>query len=858
VTNNKLAKWSVWLGLILLLWPLSVRAQTTPLSDLDALRYIASQPDLIAAFGADAAKGRSHYETWGIKEGRKITFEPLNYTASHPDLMAAFGIDETKAATHYIQWGFKEGRKTTFNPLNYIASQPDLISAFGADAAKGARHYIQNGYAEKRQITFDPARYMASHPDLIQAFAGDETKGAMHYIQWGYKEKRQTTFSDLDALQYVASFADLIQSIGSDVITAIGHYVTSGYNAGRRITFEALAYIASHGDLINAFGTDALAGVKHYLNWGYKEGRQVVFDALGYLSRHTDLQQAFGSDTVAATKHYINWGYKEGRGYSFTVSVSITGAGSVSKTTQYVNPGEKAAFRFLPEKGFFIDSVRGCSGVLNNSTYTTGPINASCVVSVRFERDIPVLVRIPDPVDYYKSLCVTANIFFVIPARLNQDNTSDFIVHYWCQAAGGNGSVLTTPTPDALVALVSQSDGSYKVDNERVFGERIYKLGGAARKYVSGDINGDGRADFAFAMNWEDGRLAKDPLTNATQLSVLLSTGDFGYRAVRLGKPNWNHAVEIVRNETSVDIVTAGFVCCENVQAFRYQIGTFRDVSSEYVTDNSSWASAFRAINDQRTGVAGQVVGVTNRQLAGASGLREIGIQFLERARTGWSVLSEFWQRVDFLVKWISWQRTEGTNTVISIDGLQYFGGSYDEFCVMPALRAGGPRLLLAKLGVAKDKFGRQLVAGGSYDEFEAKPVNMFVFYEIEEGQRIKQISSPIVNEEIESNFNFFDCDKDLNNDNLSDLVAYSYTRPGFAERVAERGKPTIYLNNGNGKLVRADLSGWPGHSAGNELQSTMTDVNGDGIIDLLLYGSATDAGGGVIEIYLMRAPPRL
>ncbi|NCW86152.1 MAG: VCBS repeat-containing protein, partial [Oxalobacteraceae bacterium] len=643
-------------------------------------------------------------------------------------------------------------------------------------------------------------------------------------------------------------------------VTAIRHYVTTGYNAGRRISFDALAYIASHGDLIAAFGTDALAGVKHYLNWGYKEGRQVIFDALGYLSRHTDLQQAFGSDTVAATKHYINWGFKEGREYSFTVSVSITGAGSVSQTTQYVRPGEKATFTFLPEKGFFIDSVKGCEGVLKSGVYTTGPIRAGCVVTARFERDTPVLVRIPDSVDYYKSLCSTAIIQFVIPVRLNQDNTSDFIVHYWCPPAGGSGSVLTTPTPDALVALVSQSDGSYKVENERVFGERLYKLGGASRKHVSGDINGDGRTDFAFAMNWEDGRLAKDPNTNATQLSVLLSTGEFGYRVVRLGKPNWNHAVEIVRNETSVDVVTAGFICCESVQAFRFQAGAFSDVSAEYVTNNASWASAFRAINDQRTGIARQIVGVTNRQIPGANGngLQEIGIQFLERARTGWSVLSEFWQRVDFLVKWISWQRTEGTNTVISIDGRQYFGGSYDEFCVMPSLRPGGPRLLLAKLGVAKDKFGRQLVAGGSYDEYEAKPVNMFVFYEIEEGQRIKQISSPIVNEEIESNFNFFDCGKDVNNDDLPDLVVYAFTRPGFGERVAERGKPTIYLNDGNGKLVRADLSGWPGHSAGNELQSIMTDVNGDGVIDLVLYGSASDSGGGVIEIYLMRAPARL
>ncbi|NCW86153.1 MAG: hypothetical protein EBV69_08700, partial [Oxalobacteraceae bacterium] len=67
-TNTISTLKALLMGLLLLL-PLSARAQTTPLSDLDALRYIASQPDLIAAFGADAAKGRSHYETWGIKEG---------------------------------------------------------------------------------------------------------------------------------------------------------------------------------------------------------------------------------------------------------------------------------------------------------------------------------------------------------------------------------------------------------------------------------------------------------------------------------------------------------------------------------------------------------------------------------------------------------------------------------------------------------------------------------------------------------------------------------------------------------------------------------------------------------------------
>lgn len=56
-----------------LLAPGQAAAQSAPLSDLDALRYIATYPDLIEAYGADPAKGRSHYETWGLREGRKIT-----------------------------------------------------------------------------------------------------------------------------------------------------------------------------------------------------------------------------------------------------------------------------------------------------------------------------------------------------------------------------------------------------------------------------------------------------------------------------------------------------------------------------------------------------------------------------------------------------------------------------------------------------------------------------------------------------------------------------------------------------------------------------------------------------------------
>lgn len=223
-------------------WLLVIVLVATPLyadnmSDLDALRYIASHGDLIEAFGADPAKGRSHYEQWGIKEGRKITFEPVRYMASHADLIQAFKGDELKATTHYIQFGYKERRQTTFSDLDalqYLASYGDLIQAFGSDVLSGIRHYVSFGYQEGRRAFFDALAYIASHGDLIAAFGTDAVAGAKHYINWGYKE-------------------------------------------GRQVVFDALGYLARHTDLQQAFGSDTVAATKHYINWGFKEGRQYSF-----------------------------------------------------------------------------------------------------------------------------------------------------------------------------------------------------------------------------------------------------------------------------------------------------------------------------------------------------------------------------------------------------------------------------------------------------------------------------------------------------------------------------------------------------------------------------------------------------
>ena len=110
----------------------SIRAS---LSDLDALRYIASYPDLIRAFGADAAKGRAHYESSGLREGRSISFDPSAYLTRYADLRNSFGQDLLAATRHYIEYGFAEGRiGTPLAPVELDLSVDRAVAQMGERA----------------------------------------------------------------------------------------------------------------------------------------------------------------------------------------------------------------------------------------------------------------------------------------------------------------------------------------------------------------------------------------------------------------------------------------------------------------------------------------------------------------------------------------------------------------------------------------------------------------------------------------------------------------------------------------------------------------------------------------------------
>ena len=144
-------------------------------------------------------------------------------------------------------------------------------------------------------------------------------------------------------------------------------------------------------------------------------------------------------------------------------------------------------------------------------------------------------IILSDSVSYYSHACNSPSFQFLIPVDINNDSFIDFIAHFWCDSETP-AEIDTKDVPDALVAYLSDGYGNYSVDNIAVFGEMYPKLGGASRKYARGDLNDDGKDDFAFAMNAEDGRAAYDyetTIMNYAYPAILLSSST-GFEVVKV------------------------------------------------------------------------------------------------------------------------------------------------------------------------------------------------------------------------------------------------------------------------------------------------------------------------------------
>jgi hypothetical protein len=161
---------------------------------IDPAFYLASYPDLRAAFGTDQGAALQHWQTYGITEGRVAspTFDLNHYRAVNADLQ---GMSNAELVNHFLSYGIFEGRETSpyFNVGQYLTSYADLAAAFSDTPEAAFDHFMTNGIGEGRVAStrFNAPWYLQANPDVAAAYGATNYLGAMaHYQGWGRAEGR--------------------------------------------------------------------------------------------------------------------------------------------------------------------------------------------------------------------------------------------------------------------------------------------------------------------------------------------------------------------------------------------------------------------------------------------------------------------------------------------------------------------------------------------------------------------------------------------------------------------------------------------------------------------------------------------
>ena len=74
---------------------------------------------------------------------------------------------------------------------------------------------------------------------------------------------------------------------------------------------------------------------------------------------------------------------------TYTITATVDGQNGMigPNLVENVEHGSTEVFTVTPDQGFVVNTISGCDGSLDGSTYTTGPVTADCDISVSFVED---------------------------------------------------------------------------------------------------------------------------------------------------------------------------------------------------------------------------------------------------------------------------------------------------------------------------------------------------------------------------------------------------------------------------------------------------------------------------------------
>ena len=496
-----------------------------------------------------------------------------------------------------------------------------------------------------------------------------------------------------------------------------------------------------------------------------------------------------------------------------------------------------------------IDQIRFSSGVVATRALFPEMDNTA---SYQFKRN-----AIPDLQNYYhwsgwNSASVAVNA--VMTPDINHDGKADIVAQLWQRVPSG-GMATDLPTPNRLIMLESQPDGTYKDTTATRFNTTSTVVLGAELGGVGladfADINQDGWTDFIFALNRDDGRAGTATSGNSYPTAIM-SKSDGTYAIQNMGPAVWNYFPQLVNING-------------NVQAWFSQVGYYAS-SVSYGTSPTGWVDGLPAYQyntaTQKWHVASQPP---------ISGSFNVLPEFVSNGKVNktFTMLTDSSKAFDPLAS------SEGSAYTIPYAALmeQDASGQWrvsstsNPFNYTPTPFTMNGKSMTGQVGFDGDTYfslieyffrpgsfeifpqsGQVVMATRSMHPLEQnKTTGAFTsngndtvkmdFYGVKQDQIVKlpiQISG--MQEDVYSwAYSYLD----INNDGLTDIV-----QQGWNHATVTGGAPNVYLNTGAGVFVYLDPSVFPKAPDywNKPAMSQFVDANADGIYDLLYFPAYAEA----------------
>lgn len=418
----------------------------------------------------------------------------------------------------------------------------------------------------------------------------------------------------------------------------------------------------------------------------------------------------------------------------------------------------------------------------------------------------------------YDQLCGRdVNAQQIVPIDLNKDGRKDLIVALWCFTPTLN-QVIDTPVKNAIIALIQNSDGTYRDATLEVFGSDLPDIGGIASAHTTHDFNNDGYTDVVFAMNREDGRGGTGAMDNfKSQKMSLMSNGNGTYRFIAFGDPIWGMTISSrIYSSGTKDVIISGYHGTNT--GYRWVDNRWQEVEGY-----GSW-------------VDNPLFLKADPNLAIQNGRRdELGIALFAANNATWSKVSSF--SFSGSTKWvnqISWTGASGKVPVITIGGEDYINPGFAGFC---DINTGGSTKVAAFMAgtiiVGGYRGGTLYENEGADPVYKYKPINRILLFSVKGSALIKDDVELDLSEDGTVPFKGIECN-DLNSDGINDI--HVTAARGWRAFVSGGPLPTPIVffgqNDGSFKRVRAGI--FPRMPDGSA--AVFADLNSDAVMDLIYW----------------------